>query len=76
MVCEELALQPSFTATRLKQKRMMVWRSIRGFTEKATKFMSPRASLMGLLTLKLVQRTSTTSETPADFACDQQKMGV
>ena len=75
MVCKGLALQPSFTATRLKQKRMM-WRSIRGFTEKATKFMSPRASLMGLLTLKLVQRTSTTSKTPADFACDQQKMGV
>ena len=70
MVCEGLTLQPSFTATRLKQKRTMTWMSINRCKEKMTKFMLPHASLMGLLAPKLGQRTSMTSEIPGDSAYD------
>ena len=76
MVCKGLALHPSFTATRLKQKRAMAWTSINGFTEKMTKFMLLRASLMGSLTPKLGQRTSMTRKILADSVCDQRKMVV
>ena len=66
MMCKGLALQPSFTATRLKRRRTKAWRSISGSTEKMIGFTLPRDFPMDSLTLKLGQRTSTPSETPAD----------